>query len=307
MARALLLLLPLLAGCGRPAPAPAGRPKVVATLSALGEFAREVGGDAVEVVTLVGPDGDAHTFDPTPRDVATLADAVLVAEVGAGFETWLDKLAAASGTQARRAVATAGLTLIEGRCDHSPREKAAAGHTHEDDPHVRHEVSNAAHMVWVVRDGLCAAVPAHADAFRANADRYTARLQELDAWVVEQVKAVPRDRRKLVTNHDTFGYFADRHGFTVAGAVLPWVSTEAADPSAADFAKPVAAVTAHKVPAVFCEASHNARLVERLAAEAGVTLAPPLSTDALGPPGRPGATYEGMVRHNVATIVAALR
>lgn len=305
----LLLVVPLLAavGCGPAPPAESGRPRVVTTFSVLGDFVREVGGDRAERVTLVGSDGDAHTYQPTPQDVAAVGRAAVVFENGAGFEAgWFDKVYAASGSKASRVVAVDGLKLVEG--NHHPfGEEAESGHTQEVDPHVWHEVTNAAHMVGKVRDGLAAADPANAAFYRANADAYLARLRDLDAWVVTAVATLPPDRRKLVTSHDTFGYFARRYGFTVAGTVLPSFSTEAADPSAAAFAGLAEKVRREKVPVVFCEASGNPKLVDRLAAAAGVRLAPPLYTDALGPAGSPGATYEGMMRHNVTTIVDALK
>ena len=309
----LLWLIPLmLVGCsGNGAPAPvstAGRPQVVATFSVLDDFVRVVAGDKVELTTLVGPDGDAHTFNPAPQDVAAIGRAGLVFEVGAKFESdWFDKAFAASGSKATRVAVADGLELEEGECKHKPGEKPDPSHAHELDPHVWHEVTNAIHIVGKVRDGLSAFDPANAATYTANAEAYIARLKELDGWIVTAVRAVPKDRRKLVTSHDTFGYFARRYGFTVVGSVLPSFSTETADPSAADFAELVTKVKAQRVPAIFCEASHNAKLVDRLAAAAGVKVPPPLYTDALGARGSPGETYLGMMRHNVTTIVDALK
>lgn len=308
--RSLVVLLLLFAvGCSATSPAPAAsaKPKVIASFSVLGDFVREVGGDKVELITLVGPDGDAHTFDPTPQDVLAISGAKVVFEVGAKFESgWLDKAYLASGSKATRVVTSDGLKLIDGDEDHK-HTGPEPGHSHEDDPHVWHDVANAIHMVGKVRDGLSAADPANAAVYKANTDAYLAKLMELDAWVVTTVGSLPKDHRKLVTSHDTFGYFAKRYGFTVAGSVLPSFSTEAADPSAAAFAELVAKVKAEKVPAIFCEASHNAKLVDRLASAAGVKVAPPLYTDALGQPDSPGGTYIQMMRSNVATIVGALK
>jgi zinc/manganese transport system substrate-binding protein len=300
-----------LAGCGPPGGGgrftQPGKLKVVATYSILGDLVRNVAGDDAEVVTLVGPDGDAHTFDPSPQDGMAVADADLLFENGAGFETWLDKLHSSTGGRAKRVVVSTGIELREGQCNHGQAEREKPGHAHEDDPHLWHDVRNAAHMVGVIRDALCEIDPPHADQYRANATAYLKKLDALHAWVEGEVAKLPADRRKLVTSHDTFGYFAERYGFTVAGTLLASVSTEAADPSAAEFARLVEAVKAAKVPAVFAENVHNPKLMERLAAEAGVKLAPPLYTDALGKPGTPGDTYERMMRHNVTTIVDALK
>ena len=294
----------LLGGCSGGARRP-GKLRVVATYSVLGDLVKNVTGDEAEVVTLVGPDGDAHTFEPTPKDGISLAEADVIFENGVGFETWLDKLHLASKSKAKRVVVTEGLQLREGECnhDHKPGEK----HEHEDDPHVWHDVKNAIHMVGVIRDRLAEADPPNAEKYRANAAAYLDRLTALDAWVAAKVATLPKERRKLVTSHDTFGYFADRHGFEVVGTVLASVSTEASDPSPATFAKLVEEVKRAKVPAIFAENVHNPKLIERLATEAGLKLAPPLFTDALGKSGSDGDTYEKMVRHNVSTIVDALK
>jgi len=294
----------LLGGCSKGEKRP-GRVRVVATYSVLGDLVKNVAGDSAEVVTLVGPDGDAHTFEPTPKDGVALAEADLIFENGIGFETWLDKLHSSSASKARRVVVTEGLKLRQGECrhDHKPGEK----HEHEDDPHVWHDVGNAIHMVGVIRDRLAEADPPNADRYRANAAAYLDRLTALDAWVVEKVATLLKGKRQLVTSHDTFGYFAERHGFEVVGSALESVSTEASDPSPATFAKLIESVRAAKVPAIFAENVHNPKLMDRLAKEAGVRLAPPLFTDALGKPGSEGDTYEKMIRYNVATIVDALK
>jgi zinc/manganese transport system substrate-binding protein/manganese/iron transport system substrate-binding protein len=295
--RSLLCLAALVTalGCGtKPAPSASGKPRVVATFSVLNDFVRIVAGDRVEIVTLVGPDGDAHEFQPTPQDIAAIGKADLVFENGAGFETnWFDKAYAASGAKGKRVKTAEGLTLLEG-----------AG---EPDPHVWHDPHNAMHMIDKVRDGLCELDPPNAAAYRANAELYLKQLHELDKWVSQELERLPKERRKLVTSHDTFGYFAKRYGFTIVGSVLPSFSTEAADPSASAFAELVAKVKAESVPAIFCETSHNAKLVNRLAEAAGVKVAPPLYTDSLGAAGSPGGTYLGMMRSNVATISAALQ
>jgi len=160
-------------------------------------------------------------------------------------------------------------------------------------------------MVKNIREALAEADPANAAAYQANADQYIGELQALDAWVFEQVKSLPVDRRKLVTTHDTFGYFAARYGFEVAGTVLP-TSTEGASPSAKELAALVEAVKAQGVPAVFAENVSSNTLLNQVAAEAGVNVVASLYTDALGPPGSEGDTYVKMMRYNVTTVVNAL-
>jgi ABC-type Zn uptake system ZnuABC Zn-binding protein ZnuA len=170
---------------------------------------------------------------------------------------------------------------------------------------VWHDVGNAIGMVETIRAALAAADPAHRTEYEANARAYTAQLNELDDWVIAQVATLPPERRKLVTTHDTLGYFAARYGFTVLGSVLP-TSTEGASPSAQDVARLVEAVRAAGVPAIFAENVSNNSLINQVANEAGVKVAASLYTDALGPEGSGAETYLGMMRQNVTTIVTAL-
>ncbi len=316
---------------------------VVASYSILGEWVEKVGGDAIQLSMLVGPDADAHTFEPTPADVATLSEAELIFENGLEFETWLDSLYASSGSDARRVVVTEGLELLEAENGHEhhgdgegaheeeahegeheedhegeeheseehaheeEHEEAGHGHDHgEFDPHVWHDVSNVIVMVANIRDALTQADPDNAERYRANAAAYTAELEALDAFIMESVATLPEERRKLVTSHDSFGYFAARYGFEVVGTVLPSVSTEVADPPAGELAALIDEIQAAGVPAIFAENVSNPRLLERVASGAGVTVAPTLYTDALGTPGSEGETYLAMMRYNTMTIVEAL-
>jgi zinc/manganese transport system substrate-binding protein len=330
--------------------------RVVATFSILADWVEEVGGDRIEVVTIVPAGGDAHTFDPNPDQVSQIADADLIFEIGAGFETWLDDMYAASGSEARRVVVTDGLDLIgateeghdhEGEEAHEHEEEhasesageaspaaeeehehehqhtgegspAAEGeHEHEGegeddhehgevDPHVWHDVSNAIAIVEVIRAELGMADSANALTFDANAEAYTAELTELDAFIREEVARLPEERRKLVTSHDTFAYFARAYGFEVVGTALA-LTTESGDPPAGEIAVLVEQIESAGVPAIFAENVSNPDLMQAIADEAGVTLAPPLYTDALGEPGSEGGTYVAMMRYNTTTIVTALR
>jgi zinc/manganese transport system substrate-binding protein len=207
----------------------------------------------------------------------------------------------------------------EGAETHAEEEHAAeAGHEeaeHADDhghdhgaydPHVWHDVRNAMAMTEAIRDALVAADPANAALYEANAAELLAELEALDAWVGEQVATLPEERRKLVTSHDTFGYFADRYGFEIVGTALDSISTEGGGPSAREVAELVGQIEEAGVPAIFAENVQNPAVMEAIATEAGVALAPTLYTDALGAPGSEVDSYEAMVRHNVETIVAAL-
>ena len=301
-----LLLLPAPSFAQTPA---SGDPlQVVASFSILGDLVENVGGDAVATATLIGPGVDAHTYDPAPADLVVLSEADLVFENGLGFEPWLDQFFASTQPPGTRVVVTEGVTLREvGEPEVGEQLEENADHDHgQFDPHVWHDVANVIVMVSNIRDALAAADPARADLYEANADVYIAELKALDASIREQVGTLPEERRKLVTSHDTFGYFAAAYGFDVIGTALGSLSTEAGDPSARDIATLISEVEEAGVPAIFAENVANPDLMESIAAEAGVELAPPLYTDALGPPGSPGETYLGMMQSNVTTIVDAL-
>lgn len=284
------------------------RLKVVATFSVLGDLVHNVAADLVELKTLVPAGGDAHTFEPSPADSVTLAEADLVFENGLDFESWLPDLFTAAHSRARRVVVSEGIDpLTATEEEHHAQEGDEDGDHHGGfDPHVWHDVDNAIHMVEHIRDRLVAADLANADAYRANAERYLQQLKQLDAFVVDRVNNLPPERRKLVTTHDTFGYFARRYGFELVGTALGSVSTEVADPAAADIAALVEQIKATGVPAIFTENIESGSLTERIAHEAGVALAPVLYTDALDDPGSNGESYEKMIRYNVETIVMAL-
>ncbi len=311
--------------------------KVVATFSILADWVQQVGGERVEVVTIVPAGGDAHAFDPNPDQVGQIAEAELIFEIGAGFETWLDGMVDASGSDAQRVVVSDGLDLIgatgegdehegeeaheEEHDDASPAaehegspvagdehaEEADEAHEHgEFDPHIWHDVSNAIAIVETIRVQLGIADSANAATFDANATAYTAELTELDTFIREQTGALPEDRRKLVTSHDTFGYYARAYDFEITGTALSSLTTESGDPPASEIAALVEQIRSAGVPAIFAENVSNTDLMQSIADEAGVTLAPTLYTDALGEPGSDGETYIAMMRYNTTTIVTAL-
>ena len=307
---ALLLLTP---ASFAQTPPPGDPLQAVASFSILGDLVENVGGDAVQVTTLIGPGVDAHTYDPAPADLVVLAEADVVFENGLGFEPWLDGFFESTQPPAARVVVTEGITPREaGEGDehegeeHLEEEDAASEHG-QFDPHVWHDVTNVIVMVGNIRDALATADPTRAELYEANATAYVAELEALDASIREQVGTLPEERRTLVTSHDNLGYFADAYGFTILGNVFGSVSTEAGDPSARDIAALVEAIAATGVLAIFAENVANPDLMESIAAEAGVVLAPPLYTDALGPPGSPGETFIGMMQSNVTTIVDALQ
>jgi len=283
-----------------------GKPKVVATFSVLGDLVSNVAGDKVELVTLVGPDSDTHVYDPKPSDVAKIANAAAIFEIGIGLEHWLDKLYKSSSSKAQRLVVSKGLTLLEGSDDEPDKKDGKKAKEEDKDPHVWHDVKNTMHMVRQIRDHLVKVDPSNAAYYQDRAFGYLLKLEELDLWVFQQVATVPRARRKLVTNHDTFNYFAKRYGFEIVGDALGSTSTEGAEPSPKDIAKLIIKIKAAKVPVIFAENIESNKLITRLAKESGVRVGPELFTDALGKAGSPGETFEKMVRYNVTAIVTEL-
>src|SRR5829696_3661927 len=274
------------------------KPKVVATFSILGDLAKNVGGDRVEVATLVGPDGDAHVYSPTPADGRRLAEAKLVIANGLKLERWMGRLIKSSGTKAR---------VIEGAKGIQPA-KAEAGHDHghshaEVDPHAWQSVPNVKLYVENIRDGLIAADPAGKADYEGNAAAYLAKLDALDAEIKAAVERIPRDRRKIITSHDAFGYFQKAYG--IAFVAPQGVSTEA-EASAKDVARIIQQIRREKVPAVFLENISDQRLVARIAKESGAKIGGRLYSDALSAEGGPAGTYIDMMRHNITALSAAL-
>ncbi|MCC6944373.1 MAG: zinc ABC transporter substrate-binding protein [Thermomicrobiales bacterium] len=298
--------------------------RVVATFSILADIVHQVGGDHVDITTLVTPNMDAHSFEPSPDQIVGLTDASLIFEIGIDFEPWLDRMVDAAQPDADRVVVSEGVEVRSAGEDHEDthadddhdedehEEEQHEEDEHDDDhhhgpndPHIWTNPLNVMIMVENITAALAAADPAHQADYEANAAAYTSELEALDQWIVEQVETIPPDARKLVTSHDTFGYFADRYGFQIIGTPLG-TSTAASDPSAADIAELIEAIKSTGVPAVFTENVINPDLMEQLAENAGVELAPSLYTDALGEPGTPGDSYLGLMRFNTETIVTAL-
>jgi zinc/manganese transport system substrate-binding protein len=268
--------------------------KAVATFSILADFVKNVGGDRVDVQALVGPNADAHVYQPSPGDAKALADAKVIFTNGLGFEGWIPRLIKASGTKAPMIVATKGV---------SPR-KADDSHGHGDaDPHAWQSVTNAKIYAANIRDALLAADPAGKSAYEANAAAYLAKLDALDAEVKAAIEKIPPDRRRIITTHDAFGYFAASYG--VAFIAPQGVSTES-EVSARDVAKIITQIKKQKIPAVFLENITDDRLLKRIGAESGARVGGTLYSDALTDEQGPASTYIDMMRHNVKQLAQAL-
>jgi zinc/manganese transport system substrate-binding protein len=273
---------------------------VVASFSILGDFVREVGGERVSVTTLVGANGDAHVYSPTPADAKTMSAAKLIVVNGLKFEGWMTRLIKSSGAKAAIATATTGIAPLKGDEDHG---KAGHGHDHDVDPHAWQSVANAKIYVGNIRDALVKADPAGKDAYEANAARYLAQLDAVESEIRAAIARIPADRRKAITSHDAFGYFVKAYG--IAFIAPQGVSTEA-EASAKDVARIIRQVKAEKVPAVFLENVTNPRLVEQIARESGAKLGGRIYSDALSDVAGPAGTYIRMMKHNISEIEKAL-
>jgi zinc/manganese transport system substrate-binding protein len=277
-------------------PAPAQEKlRVLATFSILGDLVRNVGGDRVEVTTLVGPNSDAHVYSPAPADAKKVAAAQVVITNGFGFEGWMARLVRASGSKASPAVATKGIKA---------RKQAAHGHGHDDtDPHAWQSVANAKIYVANIRAALIAADPAGKAAYEANAAAYLEKLDALDKEVREAVAAIPQDRRRIITSHDAFGYFQAAYGIEF---IAPQgVSTES-EASARDVGRIITQIKRQRIPAVFLENVTDPRLIQRIAAESGAKVGGQLYSDALTDDKGAAPTYIDLIRHNVRQLVSAL-
>jgi zinc/manganese transport system substrate-binding protein len=276
------------------------RLNVIASFSILGDFVKNVGGDRVEVATLVGPNGNAHVYAPSPGDAKKVADAKLVFVNGLGFEGWLERLVKASGTKAPIVVATKGIKPLERAGEHEHDHDHDHGRA---DPHAWQSVANAKIYVANIRDALIAADPAGKDAYGANAAAYLAKLDALERDVREVIAKIPADRRRVITSHSAFGYFQDAYGVNFTAP--QGVSTEA-EASAKDVAAIIAQIRKQKVAAVFLENVTDPRLVEQVARETGAKVGGTLYSDALTDDKGDATTYIGLMRHNLRQLASAL-
>ena len=260
------------------------RLKVVATFSILGDLVAQVGGDKIDLTVLVGPDTDAHTYQPKPNDLRVLAGARVLVSNGLGFEGWIDRLADAASFKGTRIVVSTA---------------AATG----PDPHCWQDVACTRRYVANIATGLAAADPANAASYREHAQAYDARLAALEAWIRGEIATVPEDRRKAITGHNSYHYFS--RSYRVTFEAPRGYSTES-EPSARDMAQLIRQVRAEKIKALFIENMTNPVLIDEIARDAGAIVGPRLYSDALSKPGGPAPTYEAMMRYNVAALVAGM-
>lgn len=290
-------------------PAAAEPLKVVASFSIIGDFAQNVGGDRLALTTLVGPNGDAHVYEPKPADAVVMASADVVLVNGLHFEGFLQRLVEASATKAVVVELTKGvetLATVEEEVEHEGEatHEAEDGHDHgATDPHAFQSIANAKIYVKNIADAFCAADAAGCDAYEANAAAYTGKLEALEAEVKAAVAAIPADKRAVITSHDAFGYFQHAYGITFLAP--EGVSTDA-EASAADVAKLIEQIRHDKASAIFVENITNQRLVEQIASETDLKIGGTLYSDALSDADGPAPTYIDMMRNNIGAIKGAI-
>jgi zinc/manganese transport system substrate-binding protein len=261
-----------------------------------------VGGERVSITTLVGPDEDTHAFEPRPADAKAIAQSKLLVINGLGFEPWAQKLAQSAGYKGQTVTASQGVKTYA-----FPEEKGHddKGHHHsETDPHAWQNPNNVVLYVGNIAAGLAKADPAGAATYQANAAAYVKELQTLDAWAKDQFAAIPLTKRKVITSHEAFGYLAAHYRITF---LAPQGMASDAQPSARQVAQLIRQIQREKIRAVFVENMSDPKLLAQLSKDAGVKVGAALYSDALSSPGKPGATYLQMMRHNVTQLAAGMK
>jgi ABC-type Zn uptake system ZnuABC Zn-binding protein ZnuA len=284
---------------------PAAEIQVVATTTVLADFVRNVGGDRVAVRSLVPAGGEPHTFDPRPSDVTAFVGADLVVMNGLGLDEWVVDLIGDAGSETPVVELGEDLPGVEYVEEDEPAdgEEPSSGHAHGGvNPHLWLNVAYAQAYVGRIAEALAEVDAEGAEGYRTRAATYDEELAELDAYARDELGAIPADLRRVVSFHEAFPYFAAAYGLEVVGTV---VEAPGQDPSAGEVAALMDEMATVGVSAILSEDQFPAELVEQLAAEAGVEVVADLYTDSLGDP--PGDTFVGMIRHDVDSIVAALR
>ncbi|MBL6965983.1 MAG: zinc ABC transporter substrate-binding protein [Anaerolineales bacterium] len=302
-----LLTVILLASCASPAPeaesaSGAEALTVVATTTIIGDVVSQVGGEHIQVAVLLPVGADPHSFDPTPQDVAKMADADIIFANGVGLEAFLDNLIESAGAAERVVYLDEGIELLARAGDTDEHEDE--GHEDENgDPHLWTDPNNVIVWTHTITRTLNELDPAHATAYSENADAYAAELMELDAWIREQVAQIPAENREIITDHTLLGYFVDEYGFNQVGAIVPGYSSMA-EPSAQELAQIEDAIASLGVQAIFVGNSVNPTLAERVAADTGVQLIF-FYTGSLSEAGGEAGTYLDYMRYNTTAIVEA--
>ncbi|NOT41350.1 MAG: zinc ABC transporter solute-binding protein [Alphaproteobacteria bacterium] len=282
----------VLLGAALPAAA-TEKPQLVATFSILGDITSRIGGNAIDLKTLVGPDGDAHVYQAAAADARAVAEARIIVVNGLSFDDWAARLVRASGSKATIVVASLGVKPQEGD----------RGHDKHADPHAWQDVRNVMAYVTNIERALIAADPAHAAAYRANASAYRAELQSLDAEIRSALALIPSAQRRAVTTHGSFAYFAAAYGVTLTSPLGTSTEEQA---SAKSLARLITGVRQTGTNALFLENAADPRLMRQVARETGIQLGGTLYADALSPKDGPAPTYVGLMRHNLKLLTGAM-
>jgi ABC-type Zn uptake system ZnuABC Zn-binding protein ZnuA len=289
--------------CIAPQPSTNNGLKVVAVESFLTDITQNITGNRANVESLIPINVDPHSFEPTPQDVVKVADSKILIINGSGLETWLNVILQNAGGNYQMIEASKGLVARTPR----PEEMALLDPAEAaNDPHFWLDPNNVIHYVENIRDGLILADPARKDTYTANAANYSQRLIELDTWIKSQVSLIPVERRLLVTNHESLGYFADRYGFQVIGTIFPGTSS-VASPSALDLARLIDKITSTRAPAIFLEVGTNVQLADQINRETGIKIVENLYVHSLSGPDGPAPDYITMMKYNTTIIVEALK
>ncbi len=303
-----IIIMLLLSACGTSAPqSEQGGLKVLASTSFLADIAQNVAGERIHVESLLPFGADPHAYQAAPSDVAKIAESKVLILNGVEYEHFIEPLLENAGGERLVIEATTGLTphAME---EHEGEEhvEGEEGHDHEaGDPHMWLNPVLVITYVENIRDGLIQADPEGAETYKANAEKYIAQLNDLDAWIKAQVETIPAERRLLVTNHEAMGYFAEQYGFIVVDSILPSFSSEASA-SAQEIAAAVESVKASGAPAIFLGDVENSSLADQIAVETGVRVVNDLHLESLTDGGS-ASTYIEMMKYNVTRIVEALK
>lgn len=277
--------------------------KVVASFTVIADFAKNVGGDRIDVTTIVGPDGDAHVYEPSPADAVAMAKADIVLVNGLHFEGFLQRLVDASATKASIITLTKGVTPIDFKPEFADADAAEGGGKTVTDPHAFQSIANARIYVKNIAEAFCAADSDGCVSYQTNAATYTKKLDALEGEVKAAIQSIPEAKRVVITSHDAFGYFEHAYGLTFLAP--QGISTDS-EPSAADVAKLVTQVKQDKAAAIFVENITNPRLIEQIAEETGIKVGGTLYSDALSQPDGPASTYIDMMHNNIRQIKGAI-
>lgn len=285
----------------KPAPAPL---QIIATDSIIADWIKNISNNSLHLITLVGPDTDNHTFEPTPQDSVALTKANIIFENGLGLEFWLNGLYKSSASKAERIALSSHIkNLLKADC----HGHAHCNHGHDYDPHIWLDVSNVIIMVQTITDTLVKKDPQNSQIYRALSTKYITELETLDDWIFSQVSQIPPSNRKLITNHNSFAYFAKRYGFKILGDILGSTTTDNVDPSAGHFKNLVTIIRKNKVPAIFGETIQNNALINKLASETNLPKPKLLYTEALSKKNGPAKNYIELMQYNVKTLVENLK